>query len=233
MNSRGCRRSSKENGRGSHRRKRESGIELNDTLSTETRVSEVPDRRRNSNSAQANGSRGSATNHQADYVMIDVDEMEDDCVVSSPRRFNEARNRSKRKERVPIMVDDEPIANHSGPSIDEMGRNVAFSTRSIKRRKNNPAGVRIITCDPDDGCGNGDPTVKESKQATAEVTPKEKFCCPICINTISEETTTVCGHIFCMGCIKTAIKAQGKCPTCRRKLTARSIHRIFLSSIKC
>ncbi|NDW60396.1 hypothetical protein G0P98_28610, partial [Yangia sp. PrR004] len=39
---------------------------------------------------------------------------------------------------------------------------------------------------------------------------------------------TVCGHIFCQNCIKAAIQAQKKCPTCRKKLTAGQQHRVYL-----
>lgn len=59
--------------------------------------------------------------------------------------------------------------------------------------------------------------------------PKEPtFSCPICMGPLVEEMTTKCGHIFCKSCIKAAITVQGKCPTCRRKVTARDIHRVYL-----
>ncbi len=40
--------------------------------------------------------------------------------------------------------------------------------------------------------------------------------------------STVCGHIFCNTCIKAAIRTSSVCPTCRHKLTAKSIHQLFL-----
>ncbi|ONK63817.1 uncharacterized protein A4U43_C07F19250 [Asparagus officinalis] len=64
--------------------------------------------------------------------------------------------------------------------------------------------------------------------------PKEPtFSCPICLCEIVSPFTTLCGHIFCEVCIKTAIKKQKKlCPTCRTKLTGKnSIHRVFLPSL--
>lgn len=85
-------------------------------------------------------------------------------------------------------------------------------------------------------------SVKESKIAEAadeteetnennEEEAKEKeatFTCAVCWCPLKEETSTICGHIFCSECIRTAIKAQKKCPTCRRKLTRRNIHRVYL-----
>lgn len=55
-----------------------------------------------------------------------------------------------------------------------------------------------------------------------------KLKCVICMEAMKEETSTMCGHIFCRVCITNAIRAQKKCPTCREKLTISSIHRIYL-----
>lgn len=59
--------------------------------------------------------------------------------------------------------------------------------------------------------------------------PKEPtFTCPICMGPLVEEMSTRCGHIFCKTCIKTAMRAQSKCPTCRKHITAKELIRIFL-----
>lgn len=55
-----------------------------------------------------------------------------------------------------------------------------------------------------------------------------RFKCAICMENLKEETSTICGHIFCGACIKGAIQAQKKCPTCRKKLNMKNIHRIYL-----
>jgi late competence protein required for DNA uptake (superfamily II DNA/RNA helicase) len=52
--------------------------------------------------------------------------------------------------------------------------------------------------------------------------------CAICMDTMQEETSTICGHLFCQSCIQGAIKTQKKCPTCRKKLTMKNIHRIYI-----
>ncbi|KAF8391971.1 hypothetical protein HHK36_022311 [Tetracentron sinense] len=57
--------------------------------------------------------------------------------------------------------------------------------------------------------------------------PKEPtFSCPVCMGPLAEEMSTKCGHIFCKNCIKAAIVAQSKCPTCRRKLTMKDTIRV-------
>ncbi|XP_003724870.2 E3 ubiquitin-protein ligase RNF4 [Strongylocentrotus purpuratus] len=67
-------------------------------------------------------------------------------------------------------------------------------------------------------------------------TPQKRvITCPICME---DETTlrnngqqlmsTNCGHVFCRHCIRASIQTQHRCPTCRKKLTMRQIHPIFL-----
>uniref|UniRef100_A0A7I4BJK9 RING-type domain-containing protein n=1 Tax=Physcomitrium patens TaxID=3218 RepID=A0A7I4BJK9_PHYPA len=57
---------------------------------------------------------------------------------------------------------------------------------------------------------------------------EHKLKCPICMDTMKEETSTMCGHIFCRVCIQGAIKSQKKCPTCRKRLKMKNIHRIYI-----
>ncbi|RUS74600.1 hypothetical protein EGW08_017642 [Elysia chlorotica] len=59
--------------------------------------------------------------------------------------------------------------------------------------------------------------------------------CPICLDdtrqmrrNFKELKSTTCGHIFCNVCIETAIRMQHQCPTCRKRLTLRSIHPLFI-----
>ncbi|CAH1643645.1 unnamed protein product [Spodoptera littoralis] len=45
--------------------------------------------------------------------------------------------------------------------------------------------------------------------------------CPICLDSLTSNgiASTLCGHVFCVDCIKTAIRQNGKkCPTCRKAL---------------
>ncbi|XP_005094759.1 E3 ubiquitin-protein ligase RNF4 isoform X2 [Aplysia californica] len=62
-----------------------------------------------------------------------------------------------------------------------------------------------------------------------------KVSCPICLDDLKQirhthrqVISTNCGHIFCDECIKTAIDTQHACPTCRKKLTKKSFHPLFL-----
>lgn len=69
----------------------------------------------------------------------------------------------------------------------------------------------------------------------AATTTEKKICCPICWDddkTIKRRKrklmSTTCGHVFCDQCIRNAVQMQNKCPTCRKKLSLRQLHPIFL-----
>ena len=40
--------------------------------------------------------------------------------------------------------------------------------------------------------------------------------------------STTCGHVFCDKCIRSAVQLQRRCPTCRKKLSLKQLHAIFL-----
>jgi len=67
------------------------------------------------------------------------------------------------------------------------------------------------------------------------VESKKIITCPICMDDDlmlkkrkRQLTSTMCGHVFCDRCIRNAVKMQSKCPTCRKKLTMKQLHPIFL-----
>lgn len=59
--------------------------------------------------------------------------------------------------------------------------------------------------------------------------------CPICLDTLGSIqaqrrnlVSTVCGHIFCSHCLEESLKARKECPTCRKKLTKKQYHPIYI-----
>lgn len=56
------------------------------------------------------------------------------------------------------------------------------------------------------------------------------YRCPVCLSCVRQRkpASTLCGHIFCSSCIKTALRATCKCPVCQRLLTAGQIFRIYI-----
>ncbi|XP_048747657.2 E3 ubiquitin-protein ligase RNF4-like [Ostrea edulis] len=65
--------------------------------------------------------------------------------------------------------------------------------------------------------------------------PLQEINCPICMDSKKQIqksgrqlVSTVCGHVFCKPCIKASINTHKFCPTCRKKLTLRHIHPLFI-----
>nr|VDD28094.1 unnamed protein product [Brassica oleracea] len=148
-------------------------------------------------------------------AMIDVDAIEDDVVESSASAFAEARSKSTGARRRRLMVDVE-----SGERVSAGG-----TTRlTPNKRRRVPPNQPVIDCEH----------VQSVCSSKAPPPPPEepKFSCPICMCPFTEEMSTKCGHIFCKGCIKMAISRQNKCPTCRKKVTAKELIRVFLPTTR-
>lgn len=76
----------------------------------------------------------------------------------------------------------------------------------------------------------------QSNDSGANTTPKPT--CPVCLDSLSEVKAagrqvmaTTCGHVFCDECIQGVLDANAgarKCPTCRKKLSTRSVHPLYI-----
>ncbi|KAE9616441.1 putative aminoacyltransferase, E1 ubiquitin-activating enzyme [Lupinus albus] len=158
--------------------------------------------------------------HPVQPPTIDVDAFDDDVIESTPRAFAEAKNKNssrgnRRRTIVDVDLDQTRVTN----------------SNCNKRNRVSP-GRQIINCDHYDLFINleGSSSHKRKNMAPPEPPKEPVFNCPICIGPLVEEVSTKCGHIFCKACIKTAISAQNKCPTCRKKITVRELIRVFLPS---
>ncbi|XP_043703305.1 uncharacterized RING finger protein C548.05c-like [Telopea speciosissima] len=223
MSTRGLRRPLKGYVRDFRRRKMVLNVDLNDTPPAEGRdLEEI---------STGTGSQGGQTSVQGWALVpaatIDVDAIDDDVVISSPRSFAEARNNSRRNHGVTVVLDDESDINqrNSGDLINSLSLN-----GHNKRRRVSP-NQTIINCELYinlDGSNNAKNELKSPEPPVPPPPMEPTFSCPVCMEKLVEETSTKCGHIFCKRCIKVAITAQHKCPTCRRRLTMKDIIRIYL-----
>ncbi|KAI7726151.1 hypothetical protein M8C21_008635 [Ambrosia artemisiifolia] len=154
---------------------------------------------------------------------IDVEELDDDVVISSPTAFEEAKKKSRRRALV-IDVDAEEVA------ISLVGLNQAN-----KRRRGHPD-PPSINCELYVNLEGSSGYMRDRAQYIAPPPPppppEPTFSCPVCMGPLVEEVTTKCGHIFCKTCITAAINAQHKCPTCRQKLTVKNLIRVYLPTTK-
>ncbi|KAK9053548.1 hypothetical protein SSX86_024622 [Deinandra increscens subsp. villosa] len=156
---------------------------------------------------------------------IDVEELDDDVVISSPRAFEEAKKKSRRSRRT-LVVDVE-----AEEAATRHGINQAY------KRRRGPSSAPVINCELYVNLEGSSGPTRGSAQYVAPPPPpppppEPTFSCPVCMGPLVEEVTTKCGHIFCRACIVAAINAQHKCPTCRQKLTNKGLTRIYLPTAK-
>ncbi|EDW70818.2 uncharacterized protein [Drosophila virilis] len=71
---------------------------------------------------------------------------------------------------------------------------------------------------------------RKESELLAPATHMEPYKCPVCLKCVRQRkpASTICGHVFCSSCIKTALRATCKCPVCQRLMTTRQIFRIFI-----
>ncbi|KAI4354325.1 hypothetical protein L6164_003195 [Bauhinia variegata] len=150
-------------------------------------------------------------------AMIDVEDIDDDVVESTPRAFAEAKNNSRRN-RGRIVVD---LVN----SEDRVRVN---NNNHNKRRRDSASEAN--NCEIYINLESSSCSMRDYVKMVPEPPKEPVFSCPICMGPLVEETSTRCGHIFCKNCIKAAISVQSKCPTCRKKVTAKELIRVFLPS---
>ncbi|KAG7460447.1 E3 ubiquitin-protein ligase RNF4, partial [Solea senegalensis] len=59
--------------------------------------------------------------------------------------------------------------------------------------------------------------------------------CPVCLDSYSEivgsgrlVVSTKCGHVFCSQCLRDTLTSSHTCPTCRKRLTHRQYHPLYI-----
>ncbi|XP_018685150.2 uncharacterized protein LOC103993493 isoform X1 [Musa acuminata AAA Group] len=162
--------------------------------------------------------------------LIDVELIEDEVVIlSSPRGLPLRRNHSRRDHPVTVVLDEDPKTNlrRSGEQV------VRSSLNTSNKRYKSSTSTAVTSYDLylglEEDYNSKRKNMMKSKLEPAEVIRKEPaFTCPVCMDALVEAASTICGHIFCLKCIKASIQAQKKCPTCRRKLTKNNFHRVYL-----
>ncbi|KAL0905228.1 hypothetical protein M5K25_027417 [Dendrobium thyrsiflorum] len=168
---------------------------------------------------------------------IDADAIDDEVILLTAREwYAEVWSQTRRKRSFTIAIDEtlETNAEHSGVAMEEPMPIICPDCRNSASLINRMTDDFVVYTRDDV------PTVKDARQVIPEAEKEASaspaanestLICAVCISTLNEPSSTTCGHVFCRGCIENAIKMQKKCPTCRKKLTKRSFHRIYLPSI--
>ncbi|KAL1362059.1 hypothetical protein HN51_010350 [Arachis hypogaea] len=206
-------------------RRRKTGLEidLNQEPGGENRELEGPSTQVEPQQVQASQQQQAVQMPQpAQPATIDVEAIVDDDVVeSSPRAFAEAKNNARnnaRRNRERTIVD-----------VDLEDQNRITNYCRNKRRRESSSRT-VINCDLYINLESSSSSMREPVQKAPEPPKEPVFNCPICMGPLVEEMSTRCGHIFCKSCIKAAISAQSKCPTCRKRVTVKELIRVFLPS---
>ncbi|XP_073013538.1 uncharacterized protein [Typha latifolia] len=167
---------------------------------------------------------------------IDVDSIEDDVVIlSSSARLSQTSNGApRRKCPATVLLDDDLEEVHprqTGGDVDKTMRTLSCSNHNKRLRI--PRSNVATNNEFNEYYRNSKKNKSKNPQPEpVKVSPQEPaFSCPVCLNQLDEPCSTICGHIFCQSCIKASIKAQKKCPTCRRKLNKNNFHRVYLPTI--
>ncbi|MCL7030695.1 hypothetical protein MKW94_002365 [Papaver nudicaule] len=140
-------------------------------------------------------------------ITIEDDDDEDDVIM-----FSQSRSTGE----IPLF----PITSSWVPIVTEEDLELRLGFRG-----HTGAGMHNA-----EGRGEPSQTWKCVKTKYARLTEMEgvKLRCTICMDTMKEETSTLCGHVFCKTCIVNAIRVQNRCPACRKEVSLNNIHRIYL-----
>ncbi|KFR03915.1 E3 ubiquitin-protein ligase RNF4, partial [Nipponia nippon] len=128
-------------------------------------------------------------------------------------------------------------------------RIVVFSVKNQRQRRNlrlrsqRQSDSCVLSSDDEDETRDNDVYVTDKvsrelgplEDDTASSKPSGTVSCPICMDGYSEIVqsgrlivSTTCGHVFCSQCLRDSLRNAKSCPACRKKLTHRQCHPIYI-----
>jgi len=151
-------------------------------------------------------------NNYDDYVILSDDDDEDFVIV--PSDYEED---PRIIEAVQILEGNLSLNAPSSPSLSPTPNN-----RTIDLTDSPKASPMPIFMD------SPDPPPSSNQESSLQIK------CPICFDTFVQIKSsgkrlmsTICGHIFCSGCLPVCVKTAKNCPSCRKTLKLKDIHPIF------
>ncbi|XP_031254392.1 E3 ubiquitin-protein ligase complex slx8-rfp subunit slx8-like isoform X1 [Pistacia vera] len=159
-----------------------------------------------------------------------IEIIDDDVAIIDQSMFDEAKNNYRRNQSQ-VIDGLKDVPNEAGGLLNSLSGSKTANWYCKQRRDPMDEVITSRYLSMMEEASNRDKEKNVVKPVEFSKNPEPEapsFICPICIGPMSMATTTKCGHVFCQECIKKAIAAQGKCPTCRKKLGKRGIIRVFL-----
>ncbi|XP_072262648.1 E3 ubiquitin-protein ligase RNF4 isoform X2 [Pyxicephalus adspersus] len=141
----------------------------------------------------------------------------------------------------PAVVDLTDLTHNDSVVIVEEHQGRRRNGRNASRGGSSHAASCILSSDDEDSKDN-DLYLRGSRSSdvtsphnTRSRSTGGNVSCPICMDGYSEIVqngrlivSTKCGHIFCSQCLRDALKNATSCPTCRKKLTHKQYHPIYI-----
>ncbi|XP_052101046.1 E3 ubiquitin-protein ligase RNF4-like [Mytilus californianus] len=169
---------------------------------------------------------------ERNHEVVDV-EAHSECIDLTSEHGNDdfIDLTSPTQTRAQVAVNDSPV-------IIVTGRDIVTPPRGRRRPLRSPDIENEIECldldieisERPSTSGLGSPN-----RGTVNSPGIRRITCPICMDDYKELQqnkvqlmSTVCGHLFCKPCIQISVRTHRQCPTCRRRLTEKQIHPIFL-----
>lgn len=143
-------------------------------------------------------------------------------------------------EYAPVHCDDSDDEDENPSSIivegreDELGELQYPDEVEEEEEDDDDSWEHYDDCDFDDEEDLGDIVTYEAPPPTGEEeedpsrTYTDVFTCPICVCPPKITCATICGHLFCAGCIRQMLEQQGVCPICDEPGTMKQVRRIYL-----
>nr|XP_006134774.1 E3 ubiquitin-protein ligase RNF4 isoform X1 [Pelodiscus sinensis] len=137
----------------------------------------------------------------------------------------------------PVVVD--LTHNDSVVIVEENQR----QRRNLGLRSQRQSDSCILSSDDEDESRDNDVYVTNKvsgdletlEDETASSRPSGTVSCPICMDGYSEIVqsgrlivSTKCGHVFCSQCLRDSLRNANSCPTCRKKLSHKQYHPIYI-----
>ncbi|KAM6429754.1 LOW QUALITY PROTEIN: E3 ubiquitin-protein ligase RNF4 [Rhynochetos jubatus] len=137
----------------------------------------------------------------------------------------------------------------SDPVVVDLTHNDSVVVKNQRQRRNlRLRGQRqsdscVLSSDDEDETRDNDvyvtdkvsPELAPLEDETASSKPSGTVSCPICMDGYAEIVqsgrlivSTKCGHVFCSQCLRDSLRNANSCPTCRKKLTHRQYHPIYI-----
>ncbi|XP_075565011.1 E3 ubiquitin-protein ligase RNF4 isoform X2 [Pelecanus crispus] len=158
------------------------------------------------------------------------------------KRRGGAVNSRQARKRNRLVASTAEMASEAEPIELEESENQR-QRRNLRLRSQRQSDSCVLSSDDEDETRDNDVYVTDKvsrelgplEDETASSKPSGTISCPICMDGYSEIVqsgrlivSTKCGHVFCSQCLRDSLRNANSCPTCRKKLTHRQYHPIYI-----